>query len=431
VERRRDREDLVRAGEVAPLVPAAAGRDDGGNPAVEHLRGSRLLNDGAAVRRALTQAAREHGFDAIGVARPDAAPEAAGRLAQYLADGAHGDMSWLKDERRGDPRALWPQVRSVIMLGVNYGPETDPLAVLRWRECGAISVYAQGDDYHEVIKPRLKSLARWLVSVAGGDVKVFVDTAAVMEKPLAAGAGLGWQGKHTNLVSREFGSWLFLGAIFTTLDLPEDAPEPDACGSCRACLDVCPTAAFPAPYRLDARRCISYLTIEHKGPIARELRPLMGNRIYGCDDCLAVCPWNKFAQAGREAKLAARETLHAPKLAELARLDDANFRAMFRKSPVKRTGRDRFVRNVLIAIGNCADPALAGEAERLLTDASALVRGAAVWALARLAPARLALRAVDRTSDPDPAVEEEWTAALREFAAQAPPLSRTSRATSG
>ena len=326
-------------------------------------------------------------------------------------------MSWLADERRGDPRALWPQVRSVVMLGVNYGPETDPLAVLRQRERGAISVYAQGDDYHEVIKPRLKSLARWLVSVAGGDVKVFVDTAAVMEKPLAAGAGLGWQGKHTNLVSREFGSWLFLGAIFTTLDLPADAAEPDACGSCRACLDICPTAAFPAPYRLDARRCISYLTIEHKGPIARELRPLMGNRIYGCDDCLAVCPWNKFAQAGREARLAARETLQAATLAELARLDDTNFRAVFRKSPVKRTGRDRFVRNVLIAIGNSGDAALAWEAERLLADTSALVRGAAVWALARLAPTRFAMRAADRAADPDPAVEEEWIAALREFAA--------------
>jgi epoxyqueuosine reductase len=321
-------------------------------------------------------------------------------------------MTWLADKRRGDPRALWPQVRSVIMLGFNYGPDVDPLAVLQQRERGAISVYAQGDDYHEVIKSRLKSLARWLVSTAGGEVKVFVDTAAVMEKPLAAGAGLGWQGKHTNLLSREFGSWLFLGAIFTTLDLPPDAAEPDKCGTCRACLDICPTAAFPAPYRLDARRCISYLTIEHKGPIARELRPLMGNRIYGCDDCLAVCPWNKFAQAGREAKLAAREELRAPRLADLARLDDANFRALFRKSPVKRTGRDRFVRNVLIAIGNSGEASLAGEAERLLADETALVRGAAVWALSRLAPQQLARRAASRAADPDPAVEEEWTAAL-------------------
>ena len=243
-------------------------------------------------------------------------------------------------------------------------------------------------------------------------MKVFVDTAAVMEKPLAEQAGLGWQGKHTNLVSREFGSWLFLGAIFTTLELPPDAPEADHCGSCRACLDVCPTAAFPAPYRLDARRCISYLTIEHKGPIPRELRPLMGNRIYGCDDCLAVCPWNKFAQAGREAKLAARESLRAPRLAELARLDDAAFRALFAKSPVKRTGRDRFVRNVLIAIGNSGDASLAAEAERLLDDASPLVRGAAVWALGRLDPARLAALARRARAKTDPAVREEWAAAL-------------------
>jgi epoxyqueuosine reductase len=416
VERRRDREGLVRAGEVATFVPAAAGRDDGGNPAVEHLRGPGLLNDPAALKRALAQAARALGFDAVGIARPDAAPAAKKGLARFIAEGAHGDMIWMADDRRSDPVALWPQVRSVVMVGFNYGPDTDPLAVLRQRDRGAISVYAQGDDYHDVIKPRLKSLARWLVSAAGGDVKVFVDTAAVMEKPLAAAAGLGWQGKHTNLLSREFGSWLFLGAIFTTLDLPPDTAEADKCGSCRSCIDICPTAAFPEPYRLDARRCISYLTIEHKGPIARELRPLMGNRIYGCDDCLAVCPWNKFAQAGREAKLAARATLDAPKLAELARLDDANFRALFRKSPVKRTGRDRFVRNVLIAIGNSGDPSLAAEAERLLADASALVRGAAVWALARLAPKRLAMHAADRVADPDPAVEEEWAAALGEFA---------------
>ena len=321
--------------------------------------------------------------------RPDAIGDARAHFERFLAEGGHGDMDWLANtpERRVDPRTLWPEVRSIVMLGLNYGPEHDPLAILEERERGAISVYAQGDDYHDVIKPRLKAVARWLVANAGGDVKVFVDTAAVMEKPLAAAAGLGWQGKHTNLVSREFGSWLFLGAIFTTLDLPPDAPEIDHCGTCQACLDICPTNAFPAPYRLDARRCISYLTIEHKGPIPRELRPLMGNRIYGCDDCLAVCPWNKFAQAGREAKLAAREALRAPKLAELARLDDAAFRALFAKSPVKRTGRDRFVRNVLIAIGNSGDAAFAADAERLLDDASPLVRGAAVWALGRLDPA--------------------------------------------
>ena len=316
--------------------------------------------------------------------------------------------------RRGDPRTLWPQVRSVIMLGLNYDQGGDPMTILQRRDRGAISTYAQADDYHDVIKPRLTALARWLTAEAGGDVKVFVDTAAVMEKPLAGAAGLGWQGKHTNLVSRQFGSWLFLGAIFTTLDLPPDAPETDHCGSCRACLDVCPTAAFPEPYRLDARRCISYLTIEHKGPIPRELRAPMGNRIYGCDDCLAVCPWNKFARAGREMKLAARGELRAPPLAELARLDDAAFRKLFAKSPVKRTGRDRFVRNVLIAIGNSGDTALAAEALRLLSDPSALVRGAAVWALSRLVPPeRFAeLAAARRAQETEPLVAQEWTAAL-------------------
>ena len=340
-------------------------------------------------------------------------PQAKARLERFLAEGAHGDMDWLAStaERRGAPTALWADVRSVIMLGLNYGPDDDPLAVLAQRERAAISVYAKGDDYHELIKKRLKELARWLIATAGGDVKVFVDTAAVMEKPLAASAGLGWQGKHTNLVSRDFGSWLFLGAIFTTLDLPADTPIEDSCGSCRACLDICPTAAFPEPYRLDARRCISYLTIEHKGPIPRDLRPLMGNRIYGCDDCLAVCPWNKFAQQGREAKLAAREALRAPALRDLARLDDAQFRALFAKTSIKRTGRDRFVRNVLIAIGNSGDASLAQDAERLLDDASPLVRGAAVWALSRLLSQQefAALRA--RQNDSDATVQEEWSAA--------------------
>ncbi len=312
-------------------------------------------------------------------------------------------------DRRGDPRALWPDVRSIIMLGLNYGPHDDPLAILKDRLRGGISVYARGDDYHDVIKPRLKRLGRWLIEAAGGDVKVFVDTAAVMEKPLAEAAGLGWQGKHTNLVSTQLGSWLFLGAIFTTLDLPPDQPVDDHCGSCHACLDVCPTNAFPAPYRLDARRCISYLTIEHKGPIPREFRAPMGNRIYGCDDCLAVCPWNKFAQAGNEMKFFAREALNAPLLADLARLDDAAFRALFKKSAVKRIGRDRFVRNVLIAIGNADDASLAGEAERLLGDASPLVRGAAVWALGRLDRARLARSAArHRGAETDPHVIDEW-----------------------
>jgi epoxyqueuosine reductase len=315
-------------------------------------------------------------------------------------------------ERRGNPRLLWSEVRSIIMLGLNYGPDADPLAVLERRRLGAISVYARGDDYHDVIKSKLKALARWLIAQAGGDVKVFVDTAAVMEKPLAHAAGVGWQGKHTNLVSREFGSWLFLGAIFTTLPIEPDAGEIDHCGSCHACLDVCPTAAFPAPYRLDARRCISYLTIEHKGPIPRELRPLLGNRIYGCDDCLAVCPWNKFAQMGREAKLSPRDALRAPKLTELARLDDAAFRALFSKSPVKRIGRDRFVRNVLIAIGNSGDMSLADEAERLVADYSPLVRGAAVWALGRLDARRIAVLAHVRERETDAFVNEEWSAAL-------------------
>ena len=372
------------------------------------------MNDPARLKAALHTAARELGFDVVGVTRPDAGPDAKAHLERFLADGAHGDMTWLETtaERRGNPRALWPDVRSVVMLGMNYGPDHDPLEVLKQRERAAISVYAQGDDYHELIKKRLKALARWLVAEAGGDVKVFVDTAAVMEKPLAAMAGLGWQGKHTNLVSRDFGSWMFLGAIFTTLDLPPDEAERDHCGSCRNCLDICPTAAFPAPYRLDARRCISYLTIEHKGPIDRELRPLIGNRIYGCDDCLAVCPWNKFAQTGREAKLAARENLRAPKLAELARLDDAAFRALFAKTAVKRTGRDRFVRNVLIAIGNSGDTSLAAEAERLLADASPLVRGAAVWALGRLDPERLMTHAAMRSAELDSDVLEEWAAEL-------------------
>lgn len=371
------------------------------------------MNAPSDIKAALIEQARARGFSVAGITRPDAVPEAKARLERFLADGAHGDMVWMETtaERRGSPLALWPDVRSVIMLGLNYGPDEDPLAVLAERERAAISVYAKGDDYHDLIKTRLKELARWLVANAGGDVKVFVDTAAVMEKPLAASAGLGWQGKHTNLVSRELGSWLFLGSIFTTLDLPPDEAIVDSCGTCRACLDVCPTAAFPEPYRLDARRCISYLTIEHKGPIPRELRPLMGNRIYGCDDCLAVCPWNKFAQAGHEAKLAARDVLRAPRLVDLARLDDAQFRAMFSKTSIKRTGRNRFIRNVLNAIGNSDDGSLANEAERLLNDDSPLVRGAAVWALSRLLPKEKF--ATLRRDDDDASVRGEWTEALR------------------
>jgi len=317
-------------------------------------------------------------------------------------------------ERRADPRALWPDVQSIVMLGLNYGPEEDPLAALARRDCGAISVYARARDYHDVIKGKLKELAGFLAARGGSDVKVYVDTAPVMEKPLAQGAGIGWQGKHTVLVSRDFGNWLFLGAIFTTAMLPPDAPERDHCGSCRRCLDICPTNAFPAPYQLDSRRCISYLTIEHKGPIAPELRPGIGNRIFGCDDCLAVCPWNKFAQTGREARLRQREDLEAPPLAELARLDDAAFRARFAGTPIKRTGRDRFVRNVLIAIGNAGDPGLAEEAVRLLDDPAPLVRGMAVWAASRLTPReRVAALAVERLeAETDADVREEWDRAL-------------------
>src|SRR5499426_3086716 len=388
MERGRSRQELVRADQVAAVVPSASRRHASGRAAVAELRRPRLLSDPDRLKALIGETARAHGFDRVGIVRPDAIPQAKERFTAFLDEGQHGDMDWLAraPERRADPRVLWPDVRAIIMLGLNYGPHDDPLHILGAPTRGAISVYAQGDDYHDVVKSRLKAVARWLIETAGGDAKVFVDTAAVMEKPLAAAAGLGWQGKHTNLVSRQYGSWLFLGAIFTTLELPPDAPETDHCGHCRACLDICPTAAFPEPYRLDARRCISYLTIEHKGPIPRTLRERMGNRIYGCDDCLAVCPWNKFARAGREMQLAARGELQAPPLAELARLDDTAFRKLFAKSPVKRTGRDRFVRNVLIAIGNSGDAALAAGALRLLADPSALVRGAAVWALGRLLP---------------------------------------------
>ena len=383
----------------------------GGGAGVADLRGPRLLN-GADLKAALASEARAVGFDCVGVTDPNAIADIAKHFRDFLDAGAHGDMGWLAShpERRADPRVLWAGVRSVIMLGVNYGPDENPLAILERRSRGAISVYARGDDYHDLIKKRLKALARWLVATLGGEVKVFVDTAAVMEKPLAQAAGVGWQGKHTNLVSREFGSWLFLGAIFTTLDLPRDQADSDHCGSCQACLDICPTSAFPAPYKLDARRCISYLTIEHKGQIPHEFRRAIGNRIYGCDDCLAVCPWNKFAQAGRETKLAARDELRAPALAELAELDDAAFRARFAKSAVKRIGRDRFVRNVLIAIGNSNDADLTDAAERLLSDDSPLVRGAAVWALSQLMGrdefSKLAARAV--TAEPDETVRAEW-----------------------
>lgn len=315
-----------------------------------------------------------------------------------------------KADRRSDPAALWPDARSVIVLGVNYGPADDPLALIARPERGSISCYARNRDYHDLIKGRLKNLAGWIGARYGGAVKVFVDTAPIMEKPLAQAGGLGWQGKHTNLVSRTYGSWLFLGSIFTELELPPDRAEPDRCGSCRACLDVCPTQAFPAPYQLDARRCISYLTIEHKGPIPRALRPALGNRIYGCDDCLAVCPWNKFAAASQEMAFLPRIELTAPMLAHLVGLDDAAFRAVFSGSPIKRIGRDRFVRNVLIAIGNSGAAELAPCARARLADSSPLVRGAAVWALSRMAEpeAFAALRAHRLPGEADPDVRQEW-----------------------
>ena len=349
-----------------------------------------------------------------GVTRPDRVSEAGARLRHFVAEGRHGGMGWMREtlERRADLTVLWPQVRSAIVLGMNYGPDDDPLASLADRAAATVSVYARNRDYHEVIKGRLKEIAG-LLAAEGAAVKVFVDTAPVMEKPLAAAAGLGWQGRHTNLVSRHFGSWLFLGVILTDADLVPDEPEPDRCGRCRACLDACPTDAFPAPYQLDARRCISYLTIEHAGPIPAEFREAMGNRVYGCDDCLAVCPWNKFATAAREMKLVARDDLRAPRLAALARLDDAGFRALFSGSPVKRIGRDRFLRNVAVAIGNSGDPALLPQVMELLRDAAPLVRGAAVWALARLDPERARALAPQGTDDPDPDVALEWAAVCK------------------
>ncbi len=326
------------------------------------------------------------GFDAVGFAPASLGGEARAGLAAFLAAGRHGDMGWMAEraDERGDPTALWPEARSVVSLGMSYAPDGDPLETLGMPDRGNISVYARHRDYHDVVKGRLKHLAQFVVSRFGPEVKVFVDTAPVMEKPLAREAGLGWQGKHTNLVSRTHGSWLFLGEIYTTLDLPPDAPHADRCGSCARCLAACPTDAFPAPYKLDATRCISYLTIEHRGPIPVEFRAAMGNRIYGCDDCLAACPWNRFAQVSREAKLRAREDLMAPGLAELAALDDAGFRARFAGSPIKRIGRNRFVRNVLIAIGNSGDMALLPVAERLYGDPDPVVSEAASWATARL-----------------------------------------------
>jgi epoxyqueuosine reductase len=341
----------------------------------------------AEPRAAIRDKALALGFDAIGFCAADLAEQARDRLAAFLRAGRHGDMGWLLDRsgQRSQPRALWSEARSVIVLGFSYAPAEDPLSVLDQPDRGGVSVYARNRDYHDVLKGKLKHLGQFIVSRTGAGVKVFVDTAPVMEKPLAQQAGLGWQGKHTNLVSRRFGSWLLLGEIYTTLDLPPDEPDTDHCGTCSRCLSVCPTEAFPAPYQLDATRCISYLTIEHHGPIPEELRPKMGNRIYGCDDCLAVCPWNRFATPTPHEKLIARKDLTAPRLAWLAGLDDAAFRSTFSGSPIKRIGRDRFIRNVLIAIGNSADPALLPLAAGLTSDPDPVVADAARWACGRLA----------------------------------------------
>lgn len=369
-----------------------------------------------SIKQRLQHEAHAIGFDVVKISAAALPAQTQKNFHAFLAEDRHGEMDWLENrsDERTNPQTLWQDAKTVIMLGMNYGPDIDPMSALEAKSAGTISVYAQHKDYHDVVKKRLKRLARWLVTQSNSEVKVFVDTAPVMEKPLAAQSGLGWQGKHTNLVSREFGSWLFLGSIFTTLVIPDDEPEVDHCGTCQNCLDICPTKAFPAPYQLDARRCISYLTIENKGPIPREFRKAMGNRIYGCDDCLAVCPWNKFATLSQESAFHARETLRSPALRELAALDDASFRTFFSGSPVKRTGRNRFVRNVLIAIGNSADHSLMPSAEKLLTDENPLVRGAAVWALAELCDqsefCQLAQRYKGRENDDS--VIKEWQLAL-------------------
>jgi epoxyqueuosine reductase len=390
----------------SPASGGGSGRGRGG----ESERG----RPSSEIREAIRERALHLGFDTVGFAEASLGSQARADLREFLARGYHGDMGWLaaKAERRGDPRALWPEARTVVVLGVNYAPASDPLAEPADPETGVVSVYARGRDYHDTLKRRLKELARWIDAGWPGALKLFVDTAPVMEKPLAQKAGLGWQGKHTNLVSRDFGSWLFLGEIYLALELSPDPAERDHCGACRRCLDICPTAAFPAPYRLDARRCISYLTIEHKGMIPVELRPAIGNRIFGCDDCLAICPWNKFARVSREPDFRSREGLDAPALAQLSRLDDASFRARFSGSPVKRIGRDRFLRNVLTAIGNAppGEGPLLAAARAVLDDASGLVRASAVWAFRRLAGAAEAEAERERrvAAEPDPRVIEEW-----------------------
>jgi epoxyqueuosine reductase len=367
--------------------------------------------------------AAELGFDACRIAKPDAIPQAPQRLREWLESGAHGSMGWMAEteDRRADPRVLWADVKSIVMLGMNYGPDEDPRTLLAQKTKGTISVYARHRDYHDLIKGRLKMLASWIAGEAKDDglaLKVFVDTAPVMEKPLAAAAGIGWQGKHTNVVSRDFGSWLFLGSIFVTIDLPADEAEIDHCGSCRACLDACPTQAFPEPYRLDARRCISYLTIEHHGPIPDEFRSAMGNRIYGCDDCLAACPWNKFAQMAREAKLQARDDLRAPDLNFLCTLDDAGFRAFFSGSPIKRIGVARFRRNLMVAVGNSGDTELLPRVIENLAHEDPQVRAMAVWAARRLLDrSSFSALAQEHAGEADGDVKSEWQAGLTEMRA--------------
>jgi epoxyqueuosine reductase len=372
------------------------------------------MSTGRKIQDSIRGKALELGFDAVGFAKAELAPEARDNLQNFLAQGLHGEMDWMpaKADRRGDPQVLWPEARTVVVLGLNYGPDADPLEDEPAKDRANISVYARHRDYHDVLKKKLKALGRWIADTHKTELKVFVDTAPVMEKPLAQAAGIGWQGKHTNLVSRALGSWLFLGEVFLAIDLPADELESDHCGECRRCLDACPTQAFPAPYQIDARRCISYLTIEHMGPIPHALRPLIGNRIYGCDVCLAVCPWNKFAQAAAEPELKARADLIDPELGLLAGLDDAAFRRRFAGSPVKRIGRDRFLRNVLIAIGNSGDRRLAEAAERRLADSSPLVRGAAVWALGQLLPPEALKNLVPAAPESEESVAEEWQFAM-------------------